>query len=109
MGLRNYLERLPIDKVVLDAIPRTLGFAAAVTALTLPLALVTALILDRRFRGSGWFLVGVMLPWAVASVVTGVIWRFIFDTHQWHHQRHPHRPGVIHQPINWLQDSQRLR
>ena len=41
----------------------------------------TALILNRPFRGSGIFLMAVMMPWAVASVVAGVFWRFIFDTH----------------------------
>jgi multiple sugar transport system permease protein len=47
----------------------------------------------------------VLLPWAIASVVAGVFWRFIFDTHfgivngvlMW--------LGLIDTPINWLQDS----
>ncbi len=105
VGLFNYLTRLPIDSVVLDTIPRTLGFAAAVTAITLPLAFLTALILNRTFRGSGLFLMAVMIPWAVASVVTGVIWRFIFDTHSGIINGILIGLGVIHDPINWLQDS----
>ncbi len=105
VGLFNYVTRLPIDSVVLDTIPRTLGFAAAVTALTLPLAFLTALILNRTFRGSGLFLMAVMTPWAVASVVTGVIWRFIFDTHSGIINGILIGLGVIHDPINWLQDS----
>ena len=81
VGLNNYLVRLPADREILDAIPRTLGFAALTTALTLPLALITALVLNRGFRGSGLFFMAVLLPWAIASVVAGVFWRFIFDTH----------------------------
>ena len=81
VGLNNYLVRLPADKEILDAIPRTLVFAALTTALTLPLALVTALVLNRGFRGSGLFFMAVLLPWAIASVVAGIFWRFIFDTH----------------------------
>jgi len=105
VGLFNYVTRLPIDSVVLDTIPRTLGFAAAVTAVTIPLALLTALILNRAFRGSGLFLMAVMTPWAVASVVTGVIWRFIFDTHSGIINGILIGLGLIHEPINWLQDS----
>ncbi len=105
VGLFNYLTRLPIDDVVLQTIPRTLGFAAAVTAITLPLAFLTALILNRTFRGSGLFLMAVMTPWAVASVVTGVIWRFIFDTHSGIINGILIGLGVIHDPVNWLQDS----
>ena len=105
VGLRNYLERLPIDDTVMQAIPRTLGFAAVVTAITIPLALLTALVLNRPFRGSGLFLMGVMMPWAVASVVAGVFWRFIFDTHFGIINGILIGLGLIHEPINWLQDS----
>ena len=105
VGLFNYLQRLPIDSVVLDTIPRTLGFAAAVTLVTLPLAFLTALILNRKFRGSGLFLMGVMTPWAVASVVTGMVWRYIFDTHSGIINGVLIGIGLIHDPINWLQDS----
>src|SRR5664279_1181495 len=104
VGLFNYLQRLPIDDVVLQTIPRTLGFAAAVTLVTLPLAFLTALILNRKFRGSGLFLMGVMTPWAVASVVTGMIWRYIFDTHSGIINGILIGFGLIHEPINWLQE-----
>ncbi len=80
VGLRNYLERLPIDGEVLASIPRTLFFAALSTAVTLPLALVTALVLNRGFRGVSIFFMALLMPWAVASIVAGIFWRFIFDT-----------------------------
>ncbi len=105
VGLRNYLERLPIDEVVLQTIPRTLLFAAAVTLVTIPLALVTALVLNRRFRGSGIFLMAVLTPWAVASVVAGVFWRFIFDTHFGIVNGLLIGLGLIAEPVNWLQDT----
>jgi len=105
VGLFNFVTRLPIDDIALQAIPRTLGFAAAVTIVTIPLALLTALILNRAFRGSGLFLMAVLTPWAVASVVTGVIWRFIFDTHQGIINGILIGLGLIHDPVNWLGDS----
>jgi ABC-type sugar transport system permease subunit len=103
--LRNYLVRLPIDTDVTDAIPRTIWFAISTTLLTVPLALITALIINRRFKGASWMFVITMLPWAVAPVVTGVFWKFMFQS------RYGLATGIMywlhltHQPINWLADT----
>jgi ABC-type sugar transport system permease subunit len=105
VGLNNFLVRLPADREILEAIPRTLGFAALTTALTLPLALITALVLNRGFRGSGLFFMVVLLPWAIASVVAGVFWRFIFDTHFGIVNGILIALGMIDQPVNWLQNT----
>ena len=105
VGLNNFLVRLPADREILEAIPRTLGFAALSTLLTLPLALLTALVLNRGFRGQGLFFMVVLLPWAIASVVAGVFWRFIFDTHFGIVNGILIALGLINEPINWLQNT----
>jgi ABC-type sugar transport system permease subunit len=105
VGLANYLTRLPADQEIMDAIPRTVVLAAATTAVTLPLALVTALVLNRGFRGSGLFFMAVLLPWAIASVVAGIFWRLIFDTHFGIANGILIGFGFIHDPINWLQNT----
>src|SRR3954454_7450728 len=105
VGLNNYTVRLPIDKEILDAIPRTIVLAGLTTAVTLPLALVTALVLNRPFRGSGLFFMAVLLPWAIASVVAGIFWRIIFDTHFGIINGVLIGFGIIHEPINFLQDT----
>ena len=105
VGLNNYTVRLPVDKVVLASIPRTILFAAAVTLVTLPLALVTALVLNRAFRGASILFMAVLMPWAVASIVTGIFWRFIFDTQFGIANGILIGLGIIRDPINWLSDS----
>src|SRR5262245_50237264 len=105
VGLNNYLIRLPADDVVLAAIPRTILFAAAVTAVTLPLALVTALVLNRAFRGASVLFMAVLMPWAVASIVTGIFWRFIFDTQFGVVNGILIGLGIIDSPINWLRET----
>jgi ABC-type sugar transport system permease subunit len=104
-GLSNYFTRMPIDKEITDAIPRTVILAALTTAVTLPLALLTALVLNRGFRGSGLFFMAVLLPWAIASVVAGIFWRVIFDTHFGIANGILIGFGLIKEPINWLQDT----
>ncbi|HEV8489862.1 MAG TPA: ABC transporter permease subunit [Candidatus Limnocylindrales bacterium] len=105
VGLRNYLERLPADQVVLDAIPRTVSFAAITTAITLPLALVTALVLNRGFRGASIFFVALLMPWAISAIVAGIFWRFIFDTHFGIVNGVMIGLGLIDGPINWLKET----
>lgn len=105
VGLRNYLTRLPADGEVLAAIPRTLFFAAMSTAITLPLALVTALVLNRGFRGVSVFFMALLMPWAVASVVAGIFWRFIFDTNFGIVNGVLIGLGLLQEPINWLQNT----
>jgi ABC-type sugar transport system permease subunit len=105
IGLNNYLTRLPGDQEILDAIPRTVILAALTTAITLPLALVTALVLNRGFRGSGLFFMAVLLPWAIASVVAGIFWRIIFDTHFGIANGILIGFGLVQDPINWLQNT----
>jgi multiple sugar transport system permease protein len=105
VGLRNYLERLPADKTVLDAIPRTLFFAAVTTAITLPLALITALTLNRGFRGVSIFFLALLMPWAIASVVAGIFWRYIFDTHFGIVNGLLIGVGIFEQPFNFLKET----
>jgi ABC-type sugar transport system permease subunit len=105
VGLRNYLTRLPADTEVLAAIPRTLFFAAMSTAITLPLALITALALNRGFRGVSIFFMALLMPWAVASVVAGIFWRFIFDTNFGIVNGVLIGLGLLEAPINWLQNT----
>ena len=106
VGLRNYLVRLPEDTEVLAAIPRTLFFAAMSTAVTLPLALVTALVLNRGFRGVSIFFMALLMPWAVASIVAGIFWRFIFDTNHGIINGVLVGLGLMGEPFNWLSSTE---
>ncbi len=105
VGLFNFVDRLPADAEVLAAIPRTLFFAALSTAVTLPLALVTALVLNRGFRGVSVFFMALLMPWAVASVVAGIFWRFIFDTNVGVVNGILVGVGIFDQPFNWLANT----
>ena len=47
--------------------------------LELVLGLIVAVTLNRTFRGRGIVLAILILPWALPSVVSGVLWRRVFD------------------------------
>lgn len=78
IGTRNF-ERILADGEFLASVPITVAFAAGSTALSVTLALFSAIVLNRTFRGSSLLGIALLLPWAVAPVVTGVFWKFIFQ------------------------------
>ena len=105
VGLANYLTRLPADQVIIDSIPRTLIFAAGITIVTLPLALLTALVLNRRFRGESIFFMVLLMPWAISPIVTGIFWRIMFDVQFGIVDGVLVGTGLITTPINWLEST----
>jgi multiple sugar transport system permease protein len=104
VGLRNF-ERLAADQDFLATVPRTVIFSTGTLVLTLPLALATALLLNRRFRGATLLGVAVLLPWAVAPIVTGLYWSFIFNGNFGLATGVLMALGLTTHPIAWLQDT----
>ena len=100
-GLRNY-ERLAADPAFLESVPRTILFALGTTLLTVPLALATALLLNRSFRGSTVLGIAILLPWAVAPVVTGLYWKFIFQSQFGLATGLANIAGLADGPVLWL-------
>ena len=103
VGLDNYLVRLPRDTAFLDAIPRTVLLAAGVVALTVPLALACAVLLNKAFRFSTLVGIAVLLPWAVAPVVTGLYWKFIFNSQFGLMTAIANAVGLADGPVKWLE------
>jgi multiple sugar transport system permease protein len=78
VGLRNYRDVIN-DPTSRDAMRHTLEYVVLAVALELVLGLFVAVTLHRVFRGRGIVLAILILPWALPSVVSGVLWRRVFD------------------------------
>ena len=104
-GLRNF-QRLTTDRAFLDSVPLTLLFAAGTTLLTVPLALALASLLNRGFRGATLLGVALLLPWAVAPVVTGLYWKFIFQSQFGIATGIANVLGLANGPILWLAEPE---
>jgi ABC-type sugar transport system permease subunit len=78
VGLANYREILS-DQRFWEAMVHTVLFTAASVSLEIVLGLAFALALDRSFRGRGAARAAVLVPWALPTVVAGLLWRFLFD------------------------------
>ena len=58
----------------------TFWFTLAQNALTIVVALVLAFASDRILRGRGLYRSIILLPYAIAPVIAGILWAFLFNT-----------------------------
>jgi multiple sugar transport system permease protein len=78
LGLRNYSNILQ-DPEFWDALKTTFIFTACSVTLETALGMAMALAMHSAFRGQGLLRTVVLVPWAVLTVVTAMMWRTIFD------------------------------
>ncbi len=103
IGLANYREALSEPRLW-SALGHTAFFAATSVALELLLGLLFALALHRAFRGRGAVRAAVLLPWAVPTVVSALVWRFMFDGDGAIANAALVSTGVLARPLAWLVD-----
>jgi ABC-type sugar transport system permease subunit len=78
VGIGNYREILGQARFW-QALLHTLVFTAGSVIPELVLGTGLALVLNQAFRGRGVVRALVLVPWAIPTVVTALLWRFLFD------------------------------
>jgi sn-glycerol 3-phosphate transport system permease protein len=77
VGLENF-ERLIQDETYIDSFQTTAVFSVLVAVIGLSVSLLLAVMADRVLKGSGVYKTLLIWPYAVAPVVAGVLWLFMF-------------------------------
>ncbi len=72
VGLANY-QRMLTDSVFWQSVKVTLEYSAAVIVVALSVALGTALLMNRSFRGRGIFRAILTTPWAFPDIPSAII------------------------------------
>src|SRR5436190_8270952 len=101
VGLRNYGDVLS-DPVSREAMVHTVWYVLLAVSLELVLGILVAVTLHRVFPGRGFVLAVLILPWALPSVVSGVLWRRVFDPDNGLLNSVLMQLHVISQPHVWL-------
>jgi multiple sugar transport system permease protein len=77
-GLKNYREALGSPEFW-DAFKTTFLFTGVSVTLELVLGLAMAVAMHEAFKGRALLRTTVLVPWAILTVVTAMIWRTIFE------------------------------
>jgi multiple sugar transport system permease protein len=77
-GLRNYTSALQ-DSAFWEAVRTTFVFTGASVVLETVLGLAMAMAMQSAFRGQGALRTVVLVPWAILTVVTAILWQTIFE------------------------------
>ena len=77
-GLGNYIDAFE-DPEFRKSVYITLIYSVTSVALETVIGLVMALIMATAFRGQGLLRTVVLVPWAVLTVVTAIMWKTIVD------------------------------
>ncbi|MCK5008106.1 MAG: sugar ABC transporter permease [Spirochaetales bacterium] len=78
IGLGNYLQALK-DEVFWISLRNTLIWIVGVVVLQLLLGFATALLLNRDFKWRGLARSLILIPWVTPSVITALMWRWMYD------------------------------
>ncbi len=118
VGWQNF-ERLFADRSYLDSFVTTAVFSALVAVIGLSIALTLAVMAERVTRGAAIYKTLLIWPYAVAPVVAGVLWLFMFAAPmgvvayalrelglEWNHLLNPHHAmALIVMAAVWKQIS----
>jgi ABC-type sugar transport system permease subunit len=101
VGIDNYVEAFA-DPRFRDALGHTAFFAVTSVTLELVIGLWLALALNRAFRGRGLVRAAVLIPWAIPTVVSALLWRFMFEGQHGIANTVLVELGVLREPVVWF-------
>lgn len=78
VGFENY-TRLLNDDVFISAFGHTIVFTVASVAIETVLGIVVALVINSQFVGRGVIRTSMLIPWAIPTVVSSQLWRFMYN------------------------------
>jgi multiple sugar transport system permease protein len=78
VGLQYY-RQFAQDPRMWASLENTLVVTVISVALELVFGLWIAMLLNKQFIGRGWVRASVLIPWAIPTVISALMWKFLFD------------------------------
>lgn len=101
IGLANYITSLT-DPVFWASLGNSLIWVIAGVGLQFALGLITALLLNRSFAWRGIARALIVIPWALPSVIIGLVWTWMLDFNLGILNEIGVRLGLLAHPVAWL-------
>ncbi|MFI4982824.1 MAG: carbohydrate ABC transporter permease, partial [Nevskiales bacterium] len=101
VGLTNYAA-VVVDPVFWDSFGHSLVWVITAVALQFLIGLGAALLLNRNFAWRGIARALVIVPWALPSVIIGLVWTWMLDFNLGIINQIGVRIGLLDAPIAWL-------
>ena len=101
IGLKNYIDMLSDSRVATDII-FTLKFTVVTVFLEMIIGFAAALIMNRAFKGRGLVRAAILIPWAIPTSVSAMMWKFIYNDQYGMFNDILYRLGIIDEYKAWL-------
>jgi multiple sugar transport system permease protein len=99
--LTNYTSLLG-DKLFWNALFVTIVFVAGTVGLHVVLGMIVALALNSAIRARSFFQIIAILPWTVPDVISGLVWRFMYNPTSGVINHFLMQVGLTDRYIEWL-------
>ena len=104
IGLANYAKILTDSRAATDIL-FTLKFTVVTVVLEMFLGYSAALIMNRAVKGRGIVRAAILVPWAIPTSVSAMMWKFIYNDQYGMFNDLLYRFGVITKYKAWLSTS----
>jgi trehalose/maltose transport system permease protein len=102
VGLGNYRALLQ-DAAFGHSILVTVQFTVITVACELVLGMIIALVINSRFRGRGLVRTAMLVPWAIVTVVSAQMWKWMYnDTYGVINDLLVYRLRLLHRPVAFI-------
>lgn len=101
IGVENYAKLLQ-DENVLFTLKFTLQFTIVAVVLETVIGMGCALMMNREFRGKDLVCAAVLIPWCIPTVVSGLMWSYMFAESYGVINQMLSSLGLISSPISWV-------
>ena len=101
VGMKNYIKIFQ-DERALHSIGFTLKFTITTVFFELVIGFAAALIMNKAFRGKGLVRAAILIPWAIPTSVSALMWKFIYNDQYGLFNDILYKLGVIDSYIAWL-------
>ena len=104
IGLANYTQMFG-DEKMWTALKFTVLFTVISVVLESVLGMLCALIMNRQGKTRGLVCAMILIPWCIPTVVSGLMWNYIFAESYGILNFLLQTLGLASQPVRWLTDS----